>query len=144
MFYLYAQTQNETTGKTLAAILDHAQKLATEAPTNTEVETASRFLVGEHAITRGHPRFAATELCDFWVHKQSDDSADELDKLIRKTNALEVRKAFAEHVREGHLIVVVAGDAASIGSALQVFGEVKVVDPTKNFARIKTLPPTVR
>jgi len=144
VFYLYAQTQNETTGKALAAILDHAQKLTEEAPTNTELETASRFLVGDRAITRGHPRFAATELCELWVHKQSDDSADELDKLIRKTSAAEVRKAFSEYVREGHLIVVVAGDAAIIGSALQVFGEVKIVDPTKNFARIKTLPPTAR
>jgi zinc protease len=144
LYYLYAQTQNDSTGKTLSALLDHAQKLANEAPTEAEVETASRFLVGDRAISRGHPRYAATELCEFWVHKQSDDSADELDKVIRKVSAAEARKAFSESIREGHLIIAVAGDASSIGSSLQVFGEVKVVDPTKNFARVKTLPPTAR
>lgn len=144
MYYLYAQTQNDTTGKTLAALLDHIQKFASEFPTESEIETASRFLVGDRAISRGHPRYAATELCNFWVYKQSDDSANELDKLIRKVNPAEARKAFAEYVREDHLIIAVAGDASSIGSALQVFGEVKVVDPNKNFARVKTLPPTAR
>jgi predicted Zn-dependent peptidase len=140
VFYLYAQTQNKTTGNALAALLDHAQKLATDAPNASEVETASRFLVGIQAIDRGRPRYAAQELCDSWAHKQSDDAADELDKAVRHVGPDETRRGFAEYVRPGHMIVVVAGDVASIGSALQSFGEVKVVDPSRNFARIKTLP----
>lgn len=144
MYYLFAQTQNESTGKTIAALFDHVQKMADDLPSTTEVETAARFLVGDRAITGGHPRYAANELCEFWAHKQSDESVDELNKLIRQAAPMDVRKAFAEYMREGHLIVAVAGDAAIIGSALQVFGEVKVVDPNKNFARMKTLPSTVR
>jgi len=140
VFYLYAQTQNDSTGKALEALLDHAQKLAGESPTNSEIETASRFFVGMRALDRGVPRYAGQELCDAWARKQSDDAADELDKAVRKATADDVRKGFAEFVRQGHMIVVVAGDAASIGPALQKFGEVKVVDPTKNFARIRTLP----
>lgn len=144
LFYLYAQTQNDSTGKTLTAMLDHAQALATESPTAAEVETASRFLVGSRAMDRGHPRNAIAELFESWAHKQSEDAADELDKSIRRVGPDEVRRGFAEFARPGHLIVVVAGDAASVGPTLQSFGEVKVVDPTKNFARTKTLPSSSR
>ena len=141
VFYAYAQTQNESTGKALGALLEHVQKLAAAAaPTNEEIETASRFLVGIRSISRGRPRAAADELSDNWAHKQSDDAAEELDKATRRVTADQARKEFAEHVREGHMIIVVTGDSRSIGAALQTFGEVKVVDPTRNFTRIKTLP----
>jgi predicted Zn-dependent peptidase len=142
VFYLYAQTQNDSTGKALAGLLDHATKLADDVPSPSEVETASRFLVGMRAIEHGRPRYAAAELCESWAHKQSDDAADELDKAIRRVGPDEVRRSFAEYARLGHTVIVVAGDAASIGSQLQSFGEVKVVDPTRNFARIRTLPST--
>ncbi len=144
LFFLYAQTQNDSTGKALDALLEHAQKLASDSPTPSEVEAASRFLVGNRAMDRGHPRHSVDELCDSWAHKQSDDATDELDKAIRRVGPDEVRRGFAEYARPGHVVVVVAGDASSIGSALQSFGEVKVVDPTRNFARIKTLPSTSR
>lgn len=140
VFYAYAQTQNDTTSKALSALVDHVEKLAAEAPTDAEVETASRFLVGIRSLSRGRPRHAADELCDNWVHKLSDDAADELDKAVRRVTSDQARKGFAEHVREGHMIIVVTGDARAIGAALQSFGEVKIVDPMQNFRRIKTLP----
>ena len=36
-------------------------------------------------------------------------------------------------------MLVVAGDAAVIGPMLSHFGQVKVVDPTRNFERIRTI-----
>jgi zinc protease len=144
VFYLYAQTQNSSTGEALTALLEHAQKMVAEAPTPLETETASRFLAGWNSIESGVPGRTADSLCNTWVHKQGDDAPDELAKAIRKATPESTQKAFAEYVRQGHAIVVVAGDAASVGPALQAFGEVKVVDPTRNFARIKTLPGTGR
>ena len=140
VFYLYAQTQNESTGKALQALLDHAQKLASESPSAEEVERASRFYVGIHAIDRGHPRYAVEELVDSWVYRNSEDMSAELEKAVLKTTPDEARKAFAEFARSGHWTIVVSGDSSSIGSELQKFGEVKVVDPTQSFNRIRTLP----
>lgn len=142
VFYLYAQTQNSSTGDALAALLDHAQKMVAEAPTAAENETASRFLAGWHSIDAGVPGKTADSLCDSWVNKQPDDAPEELAKAIRKTTPESTQKAFVEYVRQGHMIVVVSGDASKVGPALQPFGEVKVVDPMRNFARIKTLPAT--
>lgn len=140
VFYLYAQTQNESTGKALQALLDHAQKLASESPTAEEVERASRFYVGIHAIDRGHPGYAVGELVDSWVYRNSEDANAELEKAVLKATPDDTRKAFAEFARSGHWTIVVSGDSSSIGSELQRFGEVKVVDPTQNFNRIRTLP----
>lgn len=139
LFYLYAQTQNEMTGKALTGLLDHAQKLTTDSPTTEEIEVAARYLAGNRALDRGVPRYAANELCDAWASRLSDEAADEFDKAVRRATPDEVRKGFAEYMRQGHTIIVVAGDANAIGPALQKFGEVKVVDPTKNFTRTKTL-----
>jgi len=142
VFYMYAQTQNGSTGEALGALLDHAAKMVGSDVSPEENETASRFLAGWRALESGVPGREADMLCDAWVHKESDDAEEERAKAIRQTTPDSVRKAFAEHVRPGHFIIVVAGDAAQVGAALQPFGEVKVVDPTRNFARIKTLPAT--
>jgi zinc protease len=37
-------------------------------------------------------------------------------------------------------VVVAAGDAQAIGGMLSHFGEVKVVDPTRGFERVRTIP----
>jgi hypothetical protein len=49
-------------------------------------------------------------------------------------------KAAGDKIRSGREVVVVAGDATVIGPMLSHFGEVKVVDPTKNFERVRTIP----
>ena len=49
-------------------------------------------------------------------------------------------KGLAEHVREGHAVIAVAGDAEKIGPVLAHFGEVVVFNPEKEFERIRTIP----
>ena len=46
----------------------------------------------------------------------------------------------AENLRDAQALVVVAGDADKIGALLSRFGEVKVVDPVRNFERVRTIP----
>ncbi len=140
VFYLYAQTQNESTGKALRVLLDHAETLAAESPTAAEVDIASKYYVGNRSIDRSQPQYLVEELAESWVQRQSEDSNAELERAVLKATPDDARKAFAEFARPGHWTIVVSGDSNSIGSELQRFGEVKVVDPTQNFNRIKTLP----
>jgi zinc protease len=92
-------------------------------------------------LNSGIPGRSASELCDLWAHRLPDDAHEELSKVMRQATPDGVTKIFSEHARPGHAIIVVAGDAASVGPLLQPFGEVKIVDPTQNFARVRTLPP---
>jgi predicted Zn-dependent peptidase len=139
-FYVYAKTQNDSTGETLAAQLEHVRNHTQEAPSSGEVETAARFLGGWRAVHTSRPGGRADELCDLASRGLPDEARDERIGLIRKETPEAAAKAFAEHVRPGHAVIVVAGDATSVGPLLQRFGEVKVVDPTRRFARTRTLP----
>nr|WP_275939161.1 pitrilysin family protein [Polyangium spumosum] len=139
-FYVYAKTNDESTGEALAALLDHLRALTKEAPSPAEVETAARFLGGSRAVSTSKPGGRADELCDLGSRDLPDEALDERIGAIRQASPEAAAKAFAEHVRPGHAVIVVAGDAAHVGPRLQRFGEVKVVDPTRNFARIRTLP----
>ncbi len=141
-FYVYAQTKNESTGEALSALLDHMRTLAQASPSPREVETASRFLAGWRAVNAGRPGRRADELCDLWSRNLPDEALDERAVAMRSTSPEAATKVFAEHVRPGHAVIVVSGDAANVGPILQRFGEVKVVDPTRRFARTRTLPAT--
>ena len=69
-----------------------------------------------------------------------DDYDDGYRKELGEITGPLALKAASEHLRSGHEVIVVAGDAATIGPMLSRFGEVKVADPTKDFARVRSIP----
>ncbi|MDI1452084.1 pitrilysin family protein [Polyangium sp. 6x1] len=139
-FYVYTKTNDERTGEALTAVLEKLRALTQEAPSPREMDVAARFLGSARAVSTSRPGARADELCDLGARELPDEALDERVAAIRALSPEAAAKAFAEHVRPGHAVVVVAGDAASVGPLLQRFGEVKVVDPTRHFARIRTLP----
>ena len=139
-FYAYTRTNNERTGEALVALLDHQRTLTKEAPSPREVEAAARFLGGSRAVSTSRPGGRADDLCDLGARGLPDEALDERIAAIRGMSPEAAAKAFAEHVRPGHAVIVVSGDATSVGPLLQRFGEVKVVDPTRRFTRTRTLP----
>jgi zinc protease len=136
----YVGTQTAKTGVALDAVLKELDRLATTAPDDAEVEAARRFMKDMFAI-----RFETVgAVADEIVRKHSLGLTDDYDDVFRRelaevTPAL-VTKLAGETFRSGHEIVVVAGDANAVGPMLRHFGEVKVLDPTKEFARVTTLP----
>ncbi|MDC3961604.1 M16 family metallopeptidase [Polyangium jinanense] len=139
-FYVYTKTNNESTGDALTAVLDHLRALTQEVPSPREMETAARFLGGSRAVITSRPGGRADELCDLGSRGLPDEALDERISTLRAMAPEAAAKAFFEHVRPGHAVLVVSGDATRVGPLLQRFGEVKVVDPTRNFARTRTLP----
>jgi predicted Zn-dependent peptidase len=140
VFYAYAATETKSTGAALEGLLGHLRKLAGAVPEPDEIETAANFRVKIRSVEMGRPGESASEIVELWANRLPDDAPDELAKAMRDATPEAVTKAFSEHVRAGHAIVVVVGDAAATGPLLQPFGEVKVVDPTRGFARVRTLP----
>jgi zinc protease len=69
-----------------------------------------------------------------------DDYYDVYRKEIRDISADRAKKAIAEHVREGHAVIAVTGDAERIGPVLSHFGDVVVYNPEKEFERVRTIP----
>ena len=140
IFYTYARTNNESTGETLGALLDATERLATETPSEAEIEIAARSFTAARAVASSAPGHDADELCDLWLEKRPDEAPSELLRAMRECTPVAATKIFSEHVRKDHLIIVVSGDSAILGPLLQPFGEIKVVDPTRHFTRSRTLP----
>jgi hypothetical protein len=69
-----------------------------------------------------------------------DDYYDTYRKEIREINGDRALRAIAEHVREGHFVLAVAGDAEKIAPALSHFGDVIVYNPEKEFERVRSIP----
>ena len=136
----YAGTQTAKTGLALRGLLEHLSRLRTTAPTDLEVETATRYLADSFAVKLETIGAVASELVHLRVHGLPDDYDDGYRKELREITAPVALKAASDRLRAGHEVVVVAGDAAVIGPMLSHFGEVKVVDPTRDFARVRSIP----
>jgi predicted Zn-dependent peptidase len=135
----YAGTQTPKTGLALRALLDHMTRLGATVPSDVEVQTATRYLSDVFAIKIETIGAVADELVHLKTLGLPDDHYDGYRKDLLAVTPNAAADIAAEHVREGHAVVVVAGDAAVIGPMMSHFGDVKVVDPTKGFERVRTI-----
>jgi zinc protease len=135
----YAGTQTPKTGLALKALLDNLGRLGSAAPSDTEMETATRYLADVFAVKLETIGAVADEVAELRTLGLPDDYDEGFRKELRDLTPALVGHVAGEHVRTGHEIVVVAGDAAVVGPMLSHFGEVKVLDPTKSFERVRTI-----
>ena len=136
----FAGTQTGKTGLALQALLEHTARLGSTAPGSEEVEVATRYLVDAFAIRMETVGAVADRIVQLRLLNLPDDYDDGYRKELRDITPALSGKVAGEYVRPGHAIVAVAGDAAVIGPMLSRFGEVKVVDPTREFERERTIP----
>jgi zinc protease len=137
---VYAGTQTAKTGLALKGLLDNMESISHAAATPEEVETSTRYLADIFSIRMETVGAVAAELAHLRVMGLPDDYDDAYRKELRDITAPLALKAASEAIRPGHAVIVVAGDAKIVGPMLSHFGEVKVVDPTRDFERVRTLP----
>jgi predicted Zn-dependent peptidase len=136
----YAGTQTAKTGLAVQALLDNLKRISTDAPSDDELNTARRYLSDIFAVRMETIGSVADMVVSLKVLGLPDDYYDEYRKEIRTVSGDQSLKAIGEHVREGHTIIAVAGDAERIGPVLSHFGEVIVYNPEKEFERVRTIP----
>jgi zinc protease len=136
----HAGTETATTGLALARLLDHLDRLATTVSSAEELEAAQHRLAGSLAVRLGALGQVADEIARLHALGLPDEHDDGYRRELGESTPPLALKAASDHLRSGHEVIVVAGDATLIGRMLSHFGEVKVVDPTRDFARERTLP----
>lgn len=136
----YAGTQTAKTGLALAALLDNLERLARTAPDLNEVETAQRYLADSFAVKLETLGELADEVARLHLLGLPDDHDERYRKELTEITPPLALKAASDYLRTGREVIVVAGDAAVVGPMLSHYGEVKVVDPTRDFARVRTIP----
>jgi predicted Zn-dependent peptidase len=136
----YAGTQTAKTGLAVQALLENLKRIAGEAATEDELNTARRYLADIFAVRMETVGSVADMVVALRVLGLPDDYYDTYRKEIANVSGEAAQKGIAEHVREGHAVIAVSGDADRIGPMLSHFGEVIVVNPEKEFERVRTIP----
>ncbi|WP_437634199.1 M16 family metallopeptidase [Sorangium sp. So ce854] len=128
------------TGVAAQAMLEQVERLSATTPSQEETEAAARRISAGVGLGVGTAAGLADEIAGMQVLELPDDHHEGLRKELRDMTPALAGKVAADHVRPARAVVVVAGDAQVIGPMLSRFGEVKVVDPARDFERKRTIP----
>jgi predicted Zn-dependent peptidase len=137
---LSAGTQTAKTADTVAALLEHFDRLGKTAPSGDELERAARFLSDSFAFKMETAGAVADLAGRLLVLGLPDETYDEYRHAVRELDVEAVARTASHAYRHDSVVVVVAGDAATIASTLTRFGSVSVLDPEHSFVITKTLP----
>lgn len=135
----HVATTPAKTGLAVQALLDHTLRLASTASEPEEVDVASAQLTRGLAVRLQTPAALADELTRLRLLGLPDDHHETYRREVRDLSAIYVGKVASAYVRPAHAVVVVAADADVVGPLLSHFGPVKIVDPTRNFERKRSL-----
>lgn len=134
-----ADTETNKTGLAVEGLLNHLGQLSKEEPAQAEVDAAARNIVGLSGIELDVAGRTASLLIQMRANGVPDELWGGVSKDVLAVTPAQVLKAASESLRPGHEVIVAAGDANVIGPMLSHFGEVKVVDPTQHFRRLRTI-----
>ncbi len=137
---LSAGTQTAKTAETVAALLEHYERMGKAAPSAEELERGARYLSDSFAFKMETAGAVADLAGRLLVLGLPDETYDEYRRAVRALDAEGVARAASRAYRQDSLVVVVAGDAAVIGSTLTRFGAVSVLDPEHEFSVKQSLP----
>jgi len=119
------------------ALLENLKRIASEPASNDELDTARRFLADVFAVRMETVGAVADMVVSLRVLGLPEDYYDVYRKEIRVITAEKAEHSIAEHLREGHAVIAVAGDAERIAPVLSHFGDRDHLQPGK---RIRARP----
>ncbi|WP_052374701.1 M16 family metallopeptidase [Chondromyces apiculatus] len=131
----------EKTGAVVQALLEQAAQLSTNVPPPEEVEAAIHSLSSTLVVQLETPSALADALVRLRLSGLPDDQHQRSRRSMQDMTPVFVAKVASAYMAPAHGVLVVAGDAARLGVPLSHFGQVKVVNPTRNFGRERTLLP---
>ncbi|HWA78019.1 MAG TPA: pitrilysin family protein [Polyangiaceae bacterium] len=136
---LSAGTQTAKAPDAVAALLENLQALAEKPAQPAELESATRFLNDSFVFKLETVGSVAELTSKLYILGLGDDYFDEYRKAIRSLELTPVSTVAARYYQKTPIIVV-AGDAATLGPELAKFGPVAVVDPEHGFSLKKSYP----
>jgi predicted Zn-dependent peptidase len=136
---LSAGTQTAKTADTIQALIENLDQIAEQAPLESELERAVRFLNDSFVFRLETVGSVADLTSQLYVLGLPDDHYDEYRKAVRGLALPQVSQIATRYYARTPVIVV-AGDAAILGPQLAKFGAVAVLDPEQQFSLKKSYP----
>jgi zinc protease len=117
-----ADVRNAVTGASLNEIDYELNRMATTAPTEEEVQSARRFLVGLQAIRLQSQRSVAMRLATLWSYGLPPEELGLESERIQKVSAEDVEKAGGKYFPAARQTIVAVGEEKVIQEQLAPFG----------------------
>jgi zinc protease len=136
---LNAVTQTTKTARTVAALLEQLDAMATTEPRDEAVGEASRYLADSFLVASASAGAIADLTARLGILELPDDWYDDYRRALREVEPAEVRDLGARYLRKDRAIVAVAGAADVVAEPLRRFGPVTVVDAEHGFSTRRSL-----
>jgi zinc protease len=137
---VYVGTQTPKTGAAISGALEDLERMSKEPATDTETQSARRYLSDTFAIRMETIGAIADLLSQESSMGLPNGYWDSYRSAVRRIDSGEANEAARTAFHPERSLIVVAGDADAIGPVLTHFGDVTVLDPTQEFRASKTLP----
>lgn len=136
---VYVGTQTPKTGAAVQGAIEDMERMTSAPPTQTETESARRYLSDVFAIRMETLGSIADMIAQEIVFGLPDGYWDLYRAALRATDAEQTGASARKTFHPDQALVVVAGDAEAIAPVLSHFGEVTVLDPAQEFHAVRTL-----
>ncbi|MFN3867540.1 MAG: M16 family metallopeptidase [Hyphomicrobiaceae bacterium] len=110
-------TKNEAIAESLAVIRDSFKRLATEGPTETELENAKSYLVGSYALRFDTSVKIASQLLGIKMEDLGVDYIETRNAQINAVTMADVKRVAAELLKPENLVVTVVGRPQNLPGA---------------------------
>ncbi|MGE5325926.1 MAG: M16 family metallopeptidase [Deltaproteobacteria bacterium] len=118
----HADVRNAVTGASLNEINYELNRMATTAPTEEELESAKRYLVGLNAIRLQSQGSVARRLATLWSYGLPPEELARESERVQKVTAEDVEKAGAKYFPAARQTIVAVGEEKVIQEQLAPFG----------------------
>jgi len=118
----HADVRNEVTGPTLNETIYELNRLFTTSPTDQELKTARRYLIGSEAINLQARSAVADELAEDWIDGLPPDEIGIYGQKLADTTAADASAAARKYFPAAKTVIVAVGEEKVIEDALAPFG----------------------
>ncbi len=123
----------------LSRMMDRLKALAAKDPEPTRLDAVREAFIGRVAGRLGSVDAFADVTAAIASLGLPENSLEKFVAALRAVTVEEVANALRIYVREGHLLVVVVGNASQMDEALAKYGDVFVLDPVQGFQRKRSV-----
>jgi zinc protease len=113
--------RNEVTGPSLKETFYELKRIATEPPSDAEMQQAKRYLIGNTALALQSRTAVAETLGQYWVDDEPATHLNEEMANIQKTTAQDAAKVAAKYFAPDRMMIVAVGEKQVIMDQLKPF-----------------------
>lgn len=143
-FGLVTSVRTEVTADALKAILEHFDRIRSEAVTEDELQQAKNMLAGRFVRGMETQEGVADEFLNLKIYGLPSDYLETYVKNIQEVTREEALLAARRYILPDHLVIMTVGDAAKIEKNLTFLSPepIRRVDSNGDIAKTQVLRPT--